>query len=113
MNMGDISLDVRRLHAQIMDMLASGYVGGSGKLFRLEQDAWKCHAELTGGKKAVCAVIARFLDKIATQQDGEAVTDEDAAKLCETVRQPLTQCIDYLIGRDSGLAPEQLVAALQ
>lgn len=105
-------LVVRRFHTEIGELLKSGYLGGSGKLFRLEQLAWQCHRELSGSQKTVCAGVAHFLDQAAKSQEGEAVTADAAASLCSAVNQPLSQCLDCLIGRDSGLTAETLLAAL-
>jgi hypothetical protein len=110
--MGTDNFLIRRLHSEISKLLEYESFGGSDALFRLEQLAWDCCNESAGNEKAVCAGIAAFLDRIAKSQEGEAVLADSASSLAAAISQPLIQCLDYLIGRDSGRSPEAMLSDL-
>jgi hypothetical protein len=94
-------------------MLSSGFIGGSGALYRLEQQAWTCHGILADpAQRAVCAAIANLLDRVAKRQEGQAVTANEEAALCSALSQPLMRATDYLIAVDSGVTSTILVADL-
>ena len=106
------SLQCRRLQSEVRQMLSEGFVGGSGRLFRLEQLAWDCHRTSDGSAKIIWAGIAQFLDQIARRQQEEAVLAEEAVRLCDRVSQPLLRCLDALAGKESGVSAENLVGDL-
>jgi hypothetical protein len=110
--MGADSLSARRFHSETSEMLASGFIGGSGTLFRLERVARACHRDLQGDERIVCAGVAEMLGRIAKRQDGAAVTADESASLCSMISQPLTRCIDFLVGKDSGVSAALLLGDL-
>jgi hypothetical protein len=97
---------------EIRELLASGFIGGSGQLFRIERLAWDCHAELEGSEKVICAGVAHLLDRIARRQEDEIVTADEAVRLCNKISQPLLRWLDAMMGKDSGAGPERLLGEL-
>jgi len=106
------SLTARRLHNLCTDMLETGFIAGSTKLYEIERAAWDCFRSSTGTEQTICYVLATLFDRLAAAQDGEAVSPSDGARLLNILGQPIRQCIDHLVGRKVGLDSLQLVISI-
>jgi hypothetical protein len=110
--MGVGNLEAHRLHKLCSDLLGSGFVAGSSKLYEIERAAYACLDQCSGVDRTICFSMAVVLDHLAKSQQDRPVLPEEGVALANALNQPLNQCADYLVGRGSGLDPMQLVARL-
>ena len=90
-------VELRRLY---QDFERNEVIAGASTLYALGRTSLRLAKETRGEKRVLLFVLASIFEHLATRQDGEPISYDDASSLFNSLNPAIQSCLTYLDDSD-------------